>query len=153
MDSVILSTDVTESEMKVIMKNASKKISLYTFGLNRIMYSRRTLLSNYTKEYNLDKKEEKDVVEKVTKQKFKVIENELGTVFYPEKFYDGLKLFSYDALYYIVNMAFLSVEDQDVLLNNFKDNNYVADGITSKTSSYFLDEETYYKLPPKEEER
>lgn len=150
-DSVILSTDVTEPEMKVIIKNTSKKISLYTFGLNRIMYSRRTLLTNYAKEYNLDKKEEKDVLEKVTNQKFKVVENEYGTVFYPEKFYDGLRLFNLDAAYYVVNMAFLSNEDQDKLLDNFKNSNYIVDGIGSLTSSYFLDEETYYKLPPKEE--
>ena len=152
-DSVILSTDVTEPEMEVIIENASKKISLYTFGLNLIMYSRRTLLTNYAKEYNLDKKEEKDVLEKVTNQKFKVVENEYGTVFYPEKFYDGLRLFNYGAAYYVVNMAYLGEEDQDKLLINFENGNYSVEGINANTSSYFLDEETYYKLPPKEDGR
>lgn len=152
-DSVILSTDLTENEMKVIIENVSKKISLYTFGLNRIMYSRRTLLTNYAKEYNLEKEEEKNVLEKVTKQKFKVIENEFGTVFYPEKFYDGLRLFNYGAAYYVVNMAYLGEEDQDKLLINFENGNYSVEGINANTSSYFLDEETYYKLPPKEDGR
>lgn len=153
-DTVILSTDITEDEMKVIMEKAIKKVSLYTFGLNRLMYSRRLLLTNYAKEYNLKKEKEKSVHEKVTKQNFRVVENEFGTVFYSEKFYDALKLFAYDNIaYYIVNMAFLPESDQDILLNNFKNSSYKTNGIDSLVSSYFLTEETYYKLPPKEEEK
>ena len=55
-DSVILSTDLTTNEITTIIDNTNHLSSIYAFGLNNIFYSRRTLLSNYAKEYNLENK-------------------------------------------------------------------------------------------------
>ncbi len=146
-DSVILSTDLTEEEITNILNNTNKRCSIYAFGLNQIMYSRRTLLSNYAKEYNLDNNNNIEVLESISNQIFKVVENEYGTVFYPKKFYDATRLFKNDnVLYYFVNLSFLDNDNCYKIL----DNDFSLDGLDIETSSYNLDSETYYKLPPKE---
>ena len=147
-DSVILSTDLTEEEINNILNNTNNKSSIYAFGLNQIFYSRRTLLSNYAKEYDLNISNKMDVLESVSKQFFKVVENEYGTVFYTGKYYNALMFLNNDNVkYYFVNPVYLKQDDQLKLLNNLKNNNYTLD---LDTSSYNLDKKTYYKLPPKE---
>ena len=150
-DSVILSTDLTSEEIINITKNSNKEICLYLFGLNQIMYSRRTLLSNYAKQYNLDNKNNLDVIEGISNQMFKVVENDYGTVFYTGKFYNALELSNLDDMKYgFINTCFLDDNNIDILLDNISNNNYNIDNMDIKTSKYNLDEKTYYKLPPKE---
>ena len=146
-DSVILSTDLTEEEINNILNNTNKRCSVYAFGLNQIMYSRRTLISNYAKEYDLKEERSIEVLENVSNQLFKVVENEYGTVFYPKKYYDATRLFkNNNVLYYFINLSYL---DEDICINIIN-NNFNLDNIQIETSSYNLDSETYYKLPPKE---
>ena len=150
-DSVILSTDLTEKEITNIIDNTNRLSSVYAFGLNNIFYSRRTLLSNYAKEYNLEEKTNINILEDISKEYFKVIENEYGTVFYTGKYYNALRLFANDNIkYYFINLAYLDDDKKIMLLDNLKDNNYSLDNLNIKYSSYNLDKETYYKLPPKE---
>ena len=146
-DSVLLSTDLTETEINTIINNTNHKSSVYAFGLNQIMYSRRTLLSNYAKEYNLDSNKDIDVLESISNQIFKVVENEYGTVFYPKRFYDATRLFkNNNVLYYFINLSYLDYDKSISLINN----NFEASNLDIETSSYNLDQETYFKLPPKE---
>ena len=51
-DSVVVSSDITFEEIDEILEKAIKPVVLYTFGYINIMYSRRTLLTNYNKNYN-----------------------------------------------------------------------------------------------------
>ncbi len=146
-DSVILSTDLTEKEITTIINNVNN-CSIYAFGLNGIFYSRRTLISNYSKEYNLEKQNNIDILEDVSKQYFKVIENEYGTVFYTGKYYNALKLLNNDNVkYYFINPSYLYYDKQVLLLDNLYND---ISNLDIPTSSYNLDKETYYKLPPKE---
>ena len=150
-DSVILSTDLTYKEMITIINQTNKKSSIYAFGLNNIFYSRRTLLSNYALEYKLPNKSIIDVTENTSKENFKVVENAYGTVFYSGKFYDALRLFREDSIkYYLVNLTYLDHNNALKLLNNFKEGDYSINNTSIPYSSYNLDKETYYKLPPKE---
>ena len=149
-DSVLLSTDLTEEEITTIVANTNNKTSIYVFGLNQIMYSRRTLLSNYAKEYNLDSNNNLEVLEGISNQIFKVVENEYGTVFYPKRFYNATRLLNNDnVLYYFINLAYLDIENQNKLIDNLKTDNLLKD-LDIETSTFNLDQETYYKLPPKE---
>ena len=150
-DSVILSTDLTEKEMNNILSATNNKCSIYVFGLNQIMYSRRTLISNYAKEYDLESKNSIDVFEGVSNQLFKVVENEYGTVFYPKRYYDATRLLNNDnVMCYFINPIYLSLDKQIMLLNNLRHNKPLLDNLDIEVSSFNLDEETYYKLPPKE---
>lgn len=139
-DTVILSTDITKSEIENIIKNSKKEVSLLVFGYVSAMYSRRLLLNNYSEFYNIDKVNPLEIDN--TNHKFLVYENEYGTVFYPKEIFNGLELMNLNAKYYFINRVFLSLDDIKNVLNNNYD--YL------ETSKHFLDTETIYKL--KEEE-
>ena len=135
-DSVILSTDITEDEIKRIINNAKKGVTLFTFGYVGVMYSRRLLIDNYSKYYNLSK--ENPLVIENTDHKFLVYENEYGTYFYHNNIFDGRKLFDLNAKYYFINSTFLSIDDIE---NIIKGNN-----IALNNDEGFLNKETIYKL-------
>ena len=102
-DSVILSTDITKEEIEAIIKNAKKGITLFTLGYTGVMYSRRLLIDNYSKFYNIEK--ENPLVIDNTCNKFIVYENDYGPYFYHNKIFNGLELMELDAKYYFVNIA------------------------------------------------
>lgn len=135
-DTVILSTDNTKEELEYIVKNANKKITLFTFGYTGVMYSRRLLLDNYSKYYNIEK-ENKIIVDN-TGHKFIVYENNYGTYFYHEKIFNGLELLDLDAKYYFFNSVFLNMSQiKNILNGKIEDLN---------TDKGFLYTETIYKL-------
>lgn len=135
-DSVILSTDITVNEIKYIIDNAKKSISLFTFGLVSTMYSRRLLLDNYSKFYNLDKVNPLTINN--TNNSFILYENNYGTVLYHDHYLYDKNLLDLNVLYYFYHPIFLSNEEiLNVLSNNF-------DNI--KTDTGFLYKETIFKL-------
>lgn len=135
-DSVILSTDITKEEIEYIISNTNKEIILYTFGYVGTMYSRRLLIDNYSKYYNIAK--ENKVVIKNDDKEFVVYENDYGTYFYHNKIFNGLELMEKSAKYYFFNTVFLNFEDiKKVLEGNINDLN---------TDKGFLYQETIYKL-------
>jgi len=77
--SVVISNELTSNEINEILDYSSKNLILNVFGKNPIMYSRRTLLSNFNKNFNLS--DSKDVVlkEPITNNEFKALETEFGT--------------------------------------------------------------------------
>jgi len=76
---VVISNEITYQEINEILEKSNKSLILNVFGKNPIMYSRRTLLSNFNKNFNLS--DNKDVIlsEPITKNEFKVVETEFGT--------------------------------------------------------------------------
>ena len=112
-DSVVVGTDITDQELEEILDRAKKPVVVYTFGYISIMYSRRKLLSNYNHYF----KKNVPMISELTndlKQEFKMVENEYGTVVYPNKPFNGLKYRKYNnVLYFLVNTLFL--EDNEVI--------------------------------------
>ena len=99
------------------------------------MYSRRLLLDNYSKFYNLAKTN--PLVITNNKQQFLVSENAYGTVFYHLPLYKALDLFDLPCRYYFINTAFLSSQEVISLL----------EGKSSiPTARGFLEIPTIYKL-------
>ena len=137
-DSVVVSIDITELEIKEILKNAKKKLVLNVFGLNNLMYSKRKLLSNYQKHYNLDNNNEIDA--HINDYYFHIFENEWGTTFYSKKYYNATKLIGLEnVLYYWYNPVFLDCEKiKNIVLNNDLSGIDYDDG--------FLNKKTIYKL-------
>lgn len=140
-DTVVVSTDITRKEIEHIIKNAKKDLSLFVFGYVGVMYSRRLLLDNYSKFYNIDKIN--PLVINNTNHKFLVYENSCGTYFYHNKLFNGLELMELPAKYYFINSVFLDNGVIENVLNNNLDNLDCDKG--------FLYNETIYKL--KEEEK
>lgn len=136
-DSVVVSNDLCKDEILEVLKKAKKPLVVFVFGLKTLMYSRRHLLSNYEKHYNLEKEFIMDA--NIDNKYFKIIENEFGTKFYAYPYYEALDLLnSENVLYFWYDPLFLNPDDLDDVLKGKLDN--------IKTSRYFLENKTIYKV-------
>lgn len=152
-DSVVISTDITENEIHEIKKRSNQKLSLFSFGMIPIMYSRRTLLTNYFIFYNKDVLNQIDITEKIKNKSFRLYENEYGTVIYLNKFYHNFKMVDDDILYHIVNPLYLDYSKFRDLINLLSRDYTVLDDLELPLTEGFLNTKTIFKLPPKEEEK
>lgn len=143
-DSVVVSTDITRNEIEEILKKVEKEVCIFLFGLIPVMYSRRTLLTNFSKEFNIPTKNNVLIDEKISKNKFIMVENEFGTVGYQRNYYDGLELLNLENIkYFLVNPLFLSDKEQIQLISDIKNKNL---SLNIPTDKGFLYKETIYKL-------
>lgn len=136
-DSLVVSSDLCKEEIKYICKNSNKPLVIYTFGLKALMYSRRNLLSNYQKYYNLKKETILDAF--ISNKHFKFIENSHGTRCYAYPYYNAQDLLQLDnVLYFWYDPILLGIDViLKVLQNDFEN---------IKTSSIFLNQKTIYKV-------
>ncbi len=135
-DDIMVSTDITESEIDEIISKVNKKVSLFTFGLVPAMYSRRYLNSSYDKHYNLEVELNKDL--NIENERFISIENEYGTVIYHYPYYNGLRLLKKDVHYHFFFPILLDDNEILELSNNNVSNIEYDEG--------FLDTKTIYKI-------
>ena len=135
-DDIIVSTDITESEIDEIISKSKKKISLFTFGLVPGMYSRRYLNTAYDKHYGLKEEKEKDLY--IENEKFISIENDYGTVIYHYPYYNALRLLKKDVHYHFFFPILLNDNEILELSNNNVSNIKFDEG--------FLDKKTIYKI-------
>ena len=135
--SAVVSNEITKKEIEDITKNVIKPVVLQVFGYNMAMYSRRLLLDNYAKVYNLEKKNPLVISENVSKHEFLVYENKYGTVLYDNHIFNGESLLELDnVLYFMVNTSFIPIDTVIKFLTNSYQDEY----------SGFLDRETIFKL-------
>jgi collagenase-like PrtC family protease len=143
-DSLMLSNEITKDEIEKILKNAKREVCVHVFGYNQVMYSRRLLLSNWSEEFNIPKKNTNVIEDKATHVKFRAIENEYGTVMYSENIFNGSKLLELDNVkYFYVNPMMIDHKDIMTYLNDL--NRELKDG----EDIGFLERETIYKLKEK----
>lgn len=138
LDSVLVSTDITLNEINIILDKANKPLVIPYFIPAEVMYSRRTLLSNYQKELNLPIKNVEKLKEKISNQDFLVMENEYGTIFYTAKFLDYRQINHPNILYKYLNPSNLDNDQILKIINN--------EDLKEITTEGFLNKETYYKL-------
>ena len=100
------------------------------------MYSRRTLLTSYSKYHNKEKISDLEIEN--NDQKFIVIENEFGTVIYHYPYYNGLRLLNKKAKYYFYFPVLLEEEKILALVN--------GDISDIPTDIGFLEKKTIYKV-------
>jgi hypothetical protein len=143
-DSVVVSTDLTHEEITEITKKTNKEVTLFLFGLVPVMYSRRTLLKNFYNEFKLPIKTKEEIYEKISDNRFIMVENEYGTVGYQKNYYNGFELIDSDnVIYFLVNPLYLSNEQELDLVDNIKNKKFSLD-IPNDTG--FLHKETIYNL-------
>lgn len=137
-DSVILSSELTLEEYKYIVNNVKHPIVLNVFGYNEIMYSKRQLLSNYYKKFNVKGNKINTIEDQVSHIKFHLVETDLGTIALSEHIFNGSKLLDLNnVLYYYLNTSFISTDDVIKFIN---------DETVSNTDEGFLNTPTIYKL-------
>lgn len=139
-DSVFVSNELTKKEYERIDSHVNKKVCYHLFGRNQVMYSRRSLLSNWCDNFKEEKRSTSTIVDRGTKTKFKLFENEYGTVFYSGNIFDGKDLLTLkNVKYFYVNPTFIDHEDVMKFLNDYNSD-------ILGTDDGFLNKETIYKL-------
>ncbi len=145
MDSVVISPDITEEEVDAILHRATKEVSIYLYGPYPYLYSRRKLLTNYAKNFNLDKVSTMPILEPIHQKKFVLKENEYGTVCFDAKeLNQSTYLQKKNVKYFIVNLDW-SKENIDVLLEKLEHFTPMI-----HTMNGFQKQKTIYRLPPKD---
>ena len=140
-NSVFISNELTKEEILNILENVKKPICLHLYGHNQVMYSRRKLLSNWSEEFNIPKKNTNVLVDKATKVVFRAVESDYGTVMYSDKIYNGKELYNQkNVYYYYINTMLIDHKEVMDFINNIQTHN------NDKEDSGFLYKETIYKL-------
>lgn len=137
-DSVLISTDITEVEIKRILDSTTKPLVVPYFSLVEVMYSRRTLLSNYNENFGYSKKQEEVLHESISNQDFLAIENDYGTILYAKKFIDYRSIEHENIMYRYINPLGLTKEGLESVLK--------GEDMSSISDKGFLYKETYYRL-------
>lgn len=143
-NSAVISNELTKEEVKEIIDKSNKKIILNVFGKNNIMYSRRTLLTNFNKYFKLKINKEIILKENISNCEFRMLENESGTFTFDNNYFniiDYIKYFNNDnILFYLVYPFGLSVSEiKDIIENNSN----------IKYNDGFMNKKTIYKLGDK----
>ena len=139
-DSVVVSNELTLDELKYISEKANKPIVLNLYGHNQVMYSRRLLLTNWSKNFNIVNKKENLIEDIATHVRFRVLESEYGTVMYSDKIFNGKELLDLKNIkYFYINPTLI---DHKVVMDYLKDMKHTND----EEDSGFLYKETIYKL-------
>jgi len=141
-DSLVISTDITKAEIELILKKASKPLILHGFGYVPVMYSRRTLLTNFNKNFNLEHKEIAHIKDQMANNKFFAYENAYGTVLFHHIPSNHLEINHNNIYYKLINTAFLSDEEVLNLFSSINNN----EEIKLEHDNGFLYKETIYKL-------
>lgn len=141
-DSVLISTDITKAEILSILDKTKKSLVVPYFSLVDVMYSRRTLLTNYNQHFNSINRKEEILQEEISNQDFYALENQYGTVLYAKKYIDYREIQHENILFYFINPLGLKKEEVESILKGEK--------LKIEKDTGFLNKETYYLL--KEEE-
>ena len=136
----MISTDITESDIRTIVSKSNKPLILNTFGYPMIMYSRRTLITNFYLHLNKEGKDKIFLNEKTTNSHFFASENKYGTAIFNSTPIDYRSIVD-DEL--DANIKFYYIN------SSFCDKNIVKDIIGGKRSlgsRGFLDKKTIYRV-------
>lgn len=140
-NSAVISNELTKNEVKDILDKSNKPLVLNVFGKNSIMYSRRTLLTNFNQNFNLNDNKEIILRENITDSEFEVKESDNGTYFFNNKYFNiipHLNNFNDDKiLFYLIYPNSLGVTEIKDIING---------EILQNSDDGFMNKKTIYKL-------
>lgn len=138
-NTVLISTDITNEEVKNILRLSSKPLVVYGFGLINIMYSKRHLLTNYAKYQQIEYKNNLEINN--GDKHLLVIENSLGTVIYDLPYLDNLQISNEANIKYIlINSLELTINELKQIIINNKCNTNVTKGFSETKTTYKVKE-------------
>lgn len=141
--NVVINNDLTISELLEIQEKTNSNIYYFYIGKNSLMYSRRNLISNYNKYYNLDNTKEYKLVEKVSKKILDIYEEEDGSVVYFDKIFCASKYIDRLNMNLIINFTNIDSVSEKIILEEYDKTN-LCDLIDS--DYYFLENDIKYKV-------
>jgi hypothetical protein len=141
--SAVVSNEITSKEIEDIINGVKKPVVFNTFGKNMIMYSRRTLLSNFNKYNDLEKYNDMVLGENHTNNSFLVKETEFGSAFFNNEYFNYIEfsktLNDDNILFYLVYNLDLPVDKMISILDGEE---YGNDGFLNKKTVYRMSEYT-----------
>jgi collagenase-like PrtC family protease len=144
-NSVVINNDLTINELKTINKECNSNIYYNYISKNMLMYSRRHLVTNFNKYYDIkNNKKEYLLDENVTHKELLINETEYGSVvrynkiFCASKYLDDLNSFNL-----IIDFTNIDEINEKMILENYN-NKELYNLIDS--DYYFLENEIKYKV-------
>lgn len=144
-NNVVINNDLTISELMKINSECKNNMFYFYVSKNTLMYSRRRLVSNFNKYYNINSdKNYYNLSEKSSKHKLLIKEEESGSIivnsrtFCASKYLDKLKSFNL-----IINLTDIDDVSEKLILDNC-DNASLCNLIDS--DYYFLENDIKYKV-------
>lgn len=139
-NSAVISNEITKEEIEEIINKVDKPIVFNIFGKNMIMYSRRSLVSNFNKHANIDNVNNVDIKDKTDKAYFTLVEDEYGTAVFNKEYFNYINKLEYDdnkiKYYLITNIDLEPTEIIDII--NGKE--FGNDGFLYKKTTYKMSE-------------
>ena len=139
--SAVISNELTKLEVIDILNKSTKNLVLNIFGKNPIMYSRRTLLSNFNKHFELENRSNAILEESITNNEFLATENDKGTFIVNNKHFNlipFLNEFNDDKIQYYL------IYPNDIEYSNMI--KYIEEETNDNTDDGFMNKKTIYKL-------
>lgn len=140
-DSLVISTDITKEEIEEIVQKSCKPLVIPVFLFPMIMYSRRTLVTNYYKHLKEEPKYQLKVDIINADGSFNLVENAYGTAVFDTKHID------------IREFASTLAEDKIrfyLIDSNFLDASTIIEALRGKalleSTKGFLEKKTVYKV-------
>ena len=140
-NSCVISNEITESEIMNIIAKTTKPLVLNVLAKNQIMYSRRTLLTNFNKYNNLDNYNDMSLEESNTNNTFFARENESGTIIYNNTYFNYVPLMKHIdenkiKFYLVMNLDLEPKGIQEI----FEGKEFGNDGFLNKKTVYRMSE-------------
>lgn len=139
-NSVVISNEITKEEIQTIVNEAVKPIILTVFAKNQIMYSRRTLLTNFNKYNGLSSYNDVNIVPN-EKNNFFIRESIYGTIIYNDEYFNYVDLMkkvddTHIKFYLVLNLDKTPQEIDEIL----KGKQIGNDGFLNKKTVYKMSE-------------
>ena len=142
--NVVINNDLTIEEIKEIINKSNSNIFYHYVAKNNIMYSRRKLVSNYNKYYNLEDTNYYELKEKVSNSILDIKEESDGSIVkYNRVFCASKYLSELNSLYLIIDLSNIDEENTKIIIENYNKDN-LCDLIDS--DYYFLEHDIKYKV-------
>ncbi len=142
-NNVVINNDLTITELLEIQDKTNSNLYYFYVGKNSLMYSRRNLVSNYNKYYNLDNTNSYKLTEKVSKKVLDIYEEADGSVVYFDKIFCASKYIDKLNMNLIINFTNIDSVSEKIILEEYNKAN-LCNLIDS--DYYFLENDIKYKV-------
>lgn len=141
--NVVINNDLTINELLEIQEKTKSNLYYFYVSKNSLMYSRRNLVSNYNKYYNLDNTNSYKLTEKVSKKVLDIYEENDGSVVYFDKIFCASKYIDKLNMNLIINFTNIDSTSEKIILEEYNKTN-LCNLIDS--DYYFLENDIKYKV-------
>lgn len=144
-NNIVISNDLTIDEIKEIKKKTNSNLYYFIINKNILLYSKRKLISNYNKTFNLhNKKKLLNIKEDKSKHDLLIKEENDESIIINDKVFSGykyIKELKKCVNNFIINLNYLSTSEINEIILGISNDNIELD-----CDDYFLDNMVKYKV-------